>query len=105
MKDKEYLAWLADILDDEPQRANCDYSYRKTRALEIIARCQMRQTEIAEQSFEEAKELRDYTMKMMKKEQDENELTRKLIDERVERVYGEKKQFPQGKELLKSDSN
>ena len=55
------------------------------KSLETIAKCILKQTQIAEQSFKEAKELRDYTIGMMKKDI--------------------KVQFPQGKELFKSDSD
>ena len=43
------------------------------KALTIIASCQLKQTQIAEQSFKEAKELRDITMGMMKKTQEESQ--------------------------------
>lgn len=43
------------------------------KALIIIASCQLKQTQIAEQSFKEAKELRDITMGMMKKTQEESQ--------------------------------
>lgn len=82
MKDKRYLAWLAEIIGDEPNRISEHLSYRRTRALEIIARCQMKQTEIAEQSFKEAKELRDYTIGMMKKDMKLGEFTEKMFKSR-----------------------
>jgi len=41
---------------------------RIVHALESIADSQMKQTEIAEQCFKEAKELRDITMGMMKRD-------------------------------------
>ncbi|MBA7583376.1 hypothetical protein ES708_25318 [subsurface metagenome] len=56
---------------------------RMVKALETIAECLVKHTQIAEQSFKEAKELRDYTLGMMKKDL---EIT---------------KHFPQGKEILK----
>ena len=46
------------------------------KALAIIASCQIKLTQIAEQSFKEAKELRDITMGMMKKDR---ELDKELL--------------------------
>lgn len=47
------------------------------KSLETIAKCQLFQTQIAEQSFKEAKELRDYTMKMMKKDMELGDMLKK----------------------------
>ena len=74
-------------------------------SLETIAKCQLRQTEIAEQSFKEAQELRDITMKMMKKDQEEEKEYKKAIDERIERVYRPVKLKADKKELQEPDSD
>jgi len=42
---------------------------RIVRLLEVIAKSQVKQTQIAEQSFKEANELRDVTMGMMKRDE------------------------------------
>lgn len=43
------------------------------KSLAIIASCQIELTQIAEQSFKEAKELRDISMGIMKKTQEESQ--------------------------------
>ena len=66
---------------------------RIVKALESIAESQMKMTQIAEQSFKEAKELRDITMGMMKKDLEAGARIDKAIDERI---------FLNNEELLKS---
>jgi len=85
MSNKEYLEKIAEaeeaLLEEQP--LDFDYivrysaSYRQLKALEIIARCMIKQTEIAEQSFKEAQELRDVTIGMMKKDREESECLKK----------------------------
>ena len=56
---------------------------RIVKALESIAESQMKQTQIAEQSFKEAKELRDITMGMMTEDRNMGVKMDKIMDEKL----------------------
>jgi len=53
---------------------------RIVKALESIAESQMKQTQIAEESFKEAKELRDITMGMLTEDRNMGAKMDKVID-------------------------
>ena len=56
---------------------------RIVKALESIANSQMKQTQIAEESFKEAKELRDITMGMMTEDRNMGVKMDKIMDEKL----------------------
>ena len=56
---------------------------RIVKALESIADSQMKQTQIAEESFKEAKELRDITMGMMTEDRNMGVKMDKIMDEKL----------------------
>ena len=56
---------------------------RIVKALESIADSQMKQTQIAEQSFKEAKELRDITMGMLTEDRNMGTKMDKIMDEKL----------------------
>ena len=74
---------------------------RIVHALESIAESQMKQTQIAEESFKEAKELRDITMGMMTEDRNMGAKMDKIMEKKLK----SKEYEDDLAALLKPDSN
>ena len=69
-QDKRYLEWLELYDDINFEETLKSLDYRKTRALEIIARCQIKQNEMAESAIKKTQELYEANMAMIRERYD-----------------------------------